>query len=186
MKVETMNKEQATCLVDKWAKDWRTYLDGQLHRGPRHALIDAIVAATSLSDDDAGEDLEGKPMTDAGIKAVMREVNEADQAQRAAARAFDYGPDTVAAAEFRRTAEPDPIAEPPSDPDQRAAADALALLQSVALEDRQPLVLTPTQVERFNRFGWLATVRYVIDEPRPVETVAVEPKRKPGRPPRQR
>ena len=179
-----MNKEQATRLVDKWAKDWRTYLDGQLHRGPRHALIEAIVAATSSSDDDASEDLEGKPMTDAGIKAVMREVNEADQAQRAAARAFDYGPDTVAAAEWRRTAEPDPIAEPPSEPDRLAAADALKLLRDAAREDRRPLMLTPSQVARFNGFGMLHGVDYVVAEPSTLDdTKPVEvPRKGPGRP----
>ena len=67
-----------------------------------------------------------------------------------------------------------------------AAADALALLQDVAREDRRPLILTPFQVDRFNRFGLLATVKYVVDEPMPVETVPVEQKRKRGRPPGRR
>lgn len=181
-----MNKEQAARLVDKWAKDWRTYLDGQLHRGPRHALIEAIVAATSQSDDDASEDLEGKPMTDAGIKAVMRDVNEADEAQRRAARAITgigdidelVKPLAHAPGVVSDTAEADapPVTTLPGEPDKLAAADALKLLRDAAREDKRPLLLTPSQIARFNGFGMLEGVDYVVAEPSPLltETKPVE------------
>lgn len=172
-----MDREQATRLVDKWATDWRTYLDGKMHRLPRHALIEAIVAATASSDDDASEDLEGKPLTDAGIKSVMREVHEDDQAKRREARAVKVWPETVAAAEWRRTA--DPIVEQLSEPDRLTAADALKLLRDAAHEDKRPLILTPAQAARFNGFGMLAGVDYVVEEPAALmeHTEPVEPPR---------
>lgn len=190
-----MNRQQATRLVDRWSADWILYLDGKLHRLPRHALIEAIVAAsvTEADADDASEDLEGRPMTDDGVKAVMREVHQEDEAKRK--RGADARQAEAAAEAQRRADEvqegPDQAedaapAAAPGAADQAAAADALALLQDVAREDRRPLMLTPSQAERFNRFGLLAGVDYVVDEPMPVETMPVEPKRKPGRPPRHR
>lgn len=195
-----MNKEQAEHLVDKWAFDWRTYLDGKLHRLARHALIDAIVTATSVSEDDASEDLEGKaakPMTEAELRmAVVRQVHQDDLAKRekatAAAKAeqLERQADAEVAADVDQVQDaaavlpdkPDDLADGAATAAALAAADALALLQYVALEDRRPLMLTPSQAERFNRFGLLAGVKYVVDEPMPLETVPVEPKRKPGRP----
>ena len=197
-----MNKQQAERLVDRWAMDWRTYLDGKLHRLPRQALIDAIVNATAVSDDDASEDLEGKdvrpPMTEAELrKAVVRQVHREEVAKREKATAkADEAPheadDDVAADEDQVQAAAAVLPDKPDDladgaaAAALAAADALTLLQDVAREDRRPLILTPFQVDRFNRFGLLATVKYVVDEPMPVETVPVEQKRKRGRPPGRR
>lgn len=204
-----MNKEQAERLVDKWAHDWRTYLDGKLHRLARAALVYDIVAATSVSADDASEDLEGKtakPMTEAELRmSFVRQVQAEDEAKRAKAAA------AAKAEQLERQADADVAADGAADVDQvqdaaavlpdkpddladgaasaaaLAAADALALLQDVAREERRPFMLTPSQVERFNRFGLLAGLKYQVTEPMPVETGgAVDPKRKPGRPPRQR
>lgn len=172
-----MNAEQAGQLVDRWAKDWRKYLDGQLHKLPRQALVDAIVAATATADgDDVSEDLEGRPFRDDDVKAVARRVF-ADAATRRQANttASDAAGVSTPGATIAAASDPDAI-------DLARLRDALTIMQADA--EKRPLTLTPGQVERFGRRGLLAGVSYVVDGgDMPTDGAMEEQPRRRGRPP---
>lgn len=183
-----MNVERASRLVDQWAADLRLYLDGKLHRVARQALIDRLVAATALDDDDASEDLEGRVTTDADVKAIALKVHADDVSRREAARGEP--PPGEPSSDIERLAsrlgggseEAQRLLDTTADEAQKAA-DALAVMQDVATATGRPLLLTPKQIDRFNEFGLLDGVRYQTTEPATVEVGdVVQDKRKPGRP----
>lgn len=206
-----MNSEQAAHLVDKWAKEWRQYLDGMLHKYPRQALIDLLVAVSV--DNDASEDFEGRTAA-FDVKAISAKVRADEIAKREAAAAGIITIDRVMTEDIIRTLERHDtgdrvavagVAAVTADPGRplshdeveaqmaagkgKATSDALQVLMEV--HAGRVLQLTPRQVERFTAAGLLAGVAYEVVQPMPLATEEPEPPtlpppRKVGRPAKRR
>lgn len=175
-----MNSEQAAHLVDKWAREWRQYLDGMLHKYPRQALIDLLVAVSV--DSDASEDVEGRTAA-FDVKAISAKVRADDIAKRAtsavpgpvrfmsaaeAAALQSFEPLTVKHLDAMKTDAKRLMSDDsdlPSVPsvDVGAARDAFTLLQEA--HAGRVLHLTERQVERFTAAGLLTGVAYEVSEP---------------------
>lgn len=191
-----MDSQQAAHLVDKWAKEWRQYLDGMLHKYPRQALIDLLVAVSV--DNDASEDFEGHTAA-FDVKAISAKVRADEIAKREAAGLVPgavrvMSNDEVAAlaavtADPGRPLSQDEVEAQMAAVKGKATRDALQVL--IEVHAGRVLQLTPRQVERFTAAGLLAGVAYEVVQPMPLATEEPEPPtlpppRKVGRPAKHR
>lgn len=188
-----MNSEQAAHLVDKWAKEWRQYLDGMLHKYPRQALIDLLVAVSG--DGDASEDFEGlAPVID--VKSISAKVRAGEIKAREVAGQVGAAVEMAAVQSFepltvehlnaikgdaKRLISDDPSAPGVPGVDVDAARDAFTLLQEA--HAGRVLQLTERQVERFTAAGLLAGVAYEVVQPMPLASEP-EPTPPPPTPPK--